>query len=512
MSRPIVMITTDTMGQNMCGPYLDSAERRALLASLPDHADPRAVAEDAQMRGGRPVYTPHLEALASSGVVLESHSCAAPVCTPARGSWFTGRMPNRSGAWTNDVPLGRNVPTLAGRLRSGGYNAFHVGKWHLDGGGYNGLGQPDGDFDEREWYDLTRFYDEVGRDGPNRFGGWFRGLEDEAFTFGGKVAENAIRIMREYHAEAPLFLAVEFDEPHGPYICPPPYRGSVEPGAVPPPATFTRRPPGRPQLHRRIADALAAERSSPGEYPGYYRRYYECNAFVDQLIGRVADAAREHLGDEVVIIYTSDHGDHLGQFGLGAKGPTMYESTTAVPLLVYDRESTPGSRASGMTSATDLLPTILDYAGIDPPDDRLMPGRSLRPIINGSTQHKRFVVSEYNRFGAGQDAVGDFFPIRAIRDERYKLVINLFDRDELYDLDADPREEHNLLPDTPSELREHRDRMHDELVRQMSDTVDLFRGPAWANREWHRSGTDEFRALLTTGFRDDWGGSGFEDL
>jgi uncharacterized sulfatase len=500
------------MGQNMCCPYLSSSESRALLVSLPVGIDP-AEATVSPARGGRPVRTPHLEALAGSGATFDIHACAAPVCTPARGSWFTGRMPNRSGAWTNDVPLGRNIPTLATTLRGGGYNAFHVGKWHLDGGGYNGLGIPDGDFDEREWYDLTRFYGEVGRDGPNRFGGWVKGLEDESFTFGGRVADNAVRIMREYRDERPMFLAVEFDEPHGPYICPPPYRGSVNAASVLPPATFTHRPEGRPWLHHAIAADLENARSSQEEYPAYYRRYYECNSFVDSLIGRVVDAAREILGDDVVIMYTSDHGDHLGQFGLGAKGPTMYESTTSVPLIVYDSQSEAGRRASAATSGVDILPTILDYAGIERPESPHIAGRSIVPHIrSGESLRREHVVIEYNRFGAGHDAVGEFWPIRAIRNERYKLVVNLFDIDELYDLEADPTEEHNLLPDTPAALVGVRNEMHRELVRFMYRTKDLMRGRGWCERSWNTAREYDVKALFTTGYKDDWGGKAFAEV
>jgi arylsulfatase A-like enzyme len=191
----------------------------------------------------------------------------------------------------------------------------------------------------------------------------------------------------------------------------------------------------------------------------------------------------------------------------------MYESTTSVPLIVYDSQAEAGRRASAATSGVDILPTILDYAGIERPESPHIAGRSLVPHIrSGESLRREHVVIEYNRFGAGHDAVGEFWPIRAIRYERYKLVVNLFDIDELYDLEADPTEEHNLLLGTPAALVGVRNEMHRELVRFMYRTKDLMRGRGWCERSWNTAREYDVKALFTTGYKDDWGGKAFAEV
>lgn len=192
-SPSIVFITTDTQGRDMVSAY--------------------------GKRGG--VETPNLDRFAREGVLFENAFCASPVCTPARGAWYSGLYPNRNGAWTNNVSMKRGIPLLADLLGDAGYHCVHLGKWHLDGS-YEGDGKPDGGF--ADWFDIANYHQANPQDGPNRFRAWNRGLDDIRFCFAHQVADRAIDIMRTPR-DKPLFLAVEFDEPHGPYICPPPFRG-----------------------------------------------------------------------------------------------------------------------------------------------------------------------------------------------------------------------------------------------------------------------------------------------
>ena len=504
---PIVFITTDTQGRDMVSAYGPAHWHRPGAA------------------GGARVQlpaTPNIDRLAARGTLFGTCIAASPLCTPARSAWYTGLPPNRNGAVCNNTAPSRAVPMLGELLAEAGYAAHHVGKWHLDGGGYDGAVRGDGGFASDTWYDLRRFYDEVGRDGANRFGGWLRGLEDECFCFAHRVVDRAIDLLRTRAPDAPLFLAVELDEPHGPYICPPPLQGRYHQDRLPRPASFPACPQDKPRLQRDYSAWLAAARTDPGEYPAYYHKYYDCNSYADYEIGRLLDAV-EHYCPEALLIYTSDHGDHLGAFGLCAKGPTMYDRTVSVPLVVAGPGLPAGTRLECLTSSLDLWPTVLEAAGIHREagaggtDDGRFPrsagytGRSLLPVLRGeraATEHRSAAFSEYHRFGIGQHQAGGCYPIRCVRTADWKLSINLLDGDELYDLRNDPGETVNLI--AAAEHAAVRNELHDLLLAHLNETGDLLAGPGWARRSWRGHAAEpSFEGYFTTGYHDRWPSGSF---
>lgn len=479
LSRPnIVFITTDTQGREMVSPY-----------------------------GDRPgVDTPEIARIASEGVVFDNAFTTCPLCTPARGSWYSGVHPNRHGALANELAVSRAVPLAAEILKQSGYEAHHIGKWHLDAAGYDGAGDADGGFSPDSWYDLSCFYDEVGREGPNKFGGWNRGLEDPEYCFGHRVADRAIDYISSAAGRAaPFFLAVEFDEPHGPYICPPPFRDRFSSSDIYVPPTVGADLAAKPKLQQQYAAYLQNELGHPETVAGYYGKYYSCNSYVDYEIGRVFRAIQEHMPENTVVIYTSDHGDHLGAFGLGPKGPTMYDHTIAVPLIIWSSSLTEPRHVSSLVSSVDVWRTVMDLAGA-PVELRESDGYdcySLMPLVNGSAESVREAAFiEYNRFGIQFDQCDGFYPIRCVRTADHKLVINLFDSDELYDLRSDPAEANNLIQD--GSIAGVRDELHERLLEWQHRTQDLLRSPRWRDRSWAPTRPAQFTGFTTTGFHETW--------
>lgn len=457
------------------------------------------------------VETPHLDRLASESVLFDNTYVVSPLCTPSRSGWYTGCFPNRNGAWANDMSVSRHVPMLAELLTEQGYDAHHVGKWHLDSAGYDGRGRADGGFAEGSWYDLTNFYDEVGREGFNRFGGWSKGLDDIEYCYGHQVVNRAIDLIASSaKTKKPFFLAVELDEPHGPYICPPPFRGRFAQETIYKPPTFMADMRDKPQLQQQYASWLAGLRPSPQAFPGYYHRYYDCNSFADYEIGRVLAAVEQHCRENTVVVFTSDHGDHLGAFGLCAKGPTMYDKTTRVPLLIrFPGTKVQPRRASCLVSSLDIWATLLDIAGINIAEDRRFDTKhgydthSLLPVVRGEkTAVRDFLMMEYNRFGVKFPQCGGLYPIRCIVTDAWKLSINLYDSDELYDRHHDPEEATNLIG--RSDLQQICLDLHDQLLAFQDDIQDLFRGEPWQRRSWRSDQPALFEGLSTTGYKDVW--------
>jgi uncharacterized sulfatase len=154
-------------------------------------------------------------------------------------------------------------------------------------------------------------------------------------------------------------------------------------------------------------------------------------------------------------------------------------------------------------SHIDLLPTLLELAGMDVPP--ILEGESLALQLRGEENPDKAVVIEFNRYEIEHDSWGGYQPVRCIVDDRYKLVLNLLHTDELYDMRADPAEAHNLIDDPV--YAEVRDALHDRLLDWMYGKRDPFRGPVWERRPWRSTRRfqwrGEFRPRPADGYAPD---------
>jgi uncharacterized sulfatase len=463
--RPnFVLIMTDTQGANVVGTY-----------------------------GHPELDTPNIDSLARTGIKFTRAYTTCPLCTPARAGLFTGIYPHTAGAWTNNLPLGDNVQTMGQRFQDTGYRTAYVGKWHLDGHDYFGTGIcPDG-WEDAYWYDGRRYLGELDEEEILL---WRRGLSTPGelrahdirpeFTWAHRVSDRAIDFLERRPGE-PFLLVVSYDEPHHPFTCPPEYAEKFEDYAYPlGPAAYDTLE-GKPAHHREWADADGV-RLEDGR--ARHPLYFGCNSFVDHEIGRVIDAAHVHAPENTYIIFTSDHGDMLGAHRLRGKGPAMYEEITHMPLIVEQ----PGGVGAGTTNSTlvshiDLLPTMLELAGLAVPP--IMEGESIVPLLRGEEDAGRSVVIEFHRYEIEHDSWGGFQPVRCVVSGQHKLVVNLLHTDELYDMTEDPAEVNNLI-DHPG-YAEVRNTLHDRLLDWMYDKRDPFRGPCWERRVWRDTNRLQWR-------------------
>ena len=422
---------------------------------------------------------------------------SCPVCTPARAGIFTGMMPSSTGAWANDMPLGSNVPTLGQRLQRHGYRTAYVGKWHLDGHDYFGAGECPPGCEPEYWYDGLRYLSDLSAEQRALWRGGLRSAEairqagiGADFTWAHRSVDRALAFMATA-GDAAYLLAVSFDEPHEPFTCPIEYAARFADFDFPVGASVHDSLAGKPEIQRR----WAAARPVPVR-EGYRRPlYFGCGSFVDAEIGRLLAGLRASGRDDVWVIFTSDHGEMMGGHRLTGKGPAMYEEITRIPLIVAGPSQLGEARRARQcirpVSHLDIVPTVLELAGVARPE--ILAGVSLRPLLarggnapaaGAAAPHRPTVHMEFNRFSRDGNKLGGLVPIRAATDGRLKLAINRDDRDELYDLDADPAELVNRIDDPA--LAARRDALHDAMLARMERDCDPFRGSVWAQRPWRR--------------------------
>lgn len=451
-ARQIIVIMTDTQRTDMLGCY-----------------------------GNPDMITPNLDRLAAEGIRFDRAYTCQPVCGPARSALFTGLFPHSNGSWGNSMPLGANVKTVGQRLSDHGIPAAYIGKWHLDGGDYFGLGRcPDG-WDPAYWYDMRSYLEELSPEQRRR-------SRDPALnqdptlraedTFGHRVSNRAIDYL-EHHADQPFLLVVSYDEPHHPFICPRPFSELYRDYVWPKSENVWDRLEEKPE-HQRV---WAGEQLHEDKDALQLRRpdFLGCNSFVDHEIGRVLEAI-DRCAPSALVIYTADHGDFLGSHSLSNKGPAMYDEIARVPFLARWPGVTPaGASCAHPISHIDLTPTIL--AAFELPQPRWLEGQSmLETFRDPEVRTNDVIFMEFGRYEIDHDGFGGFQPIRAAFDGRYKLVINLLASDELYDLEADPQEMVNRIHDPGCSAE--RDRLHDAILDWMNTTRDPFRGYYWERRPW----------------------------
>ncbi len=448
----VVVIMTDTQRKDMLGCY-----------------------------GNPDMKTPNLDRLASGGMRFERAYTCQPVCGPARSAIFTGTFPHSNGSWTNSYAMGDNVKTIGQRLTDHGIHTAYIGKWHLDGSDYFGNGIcPDG-WDADYWYDMRRYLEEMDDDFRMKSRKTATMQQEhirEEDTYGHRVSDRAIHFL-QYHGEESFFLAVSYDEPHGPYLCPEPYASLYQGYHFPKSRNVWDTLEDKPDYQRVWgAGQLQQDRDALQIEAPYY---LGCNAYVDYEIGRVLDSIQAYAPDALVI-YTSDHGDFLCSHALNNKGPAFYDEIANIPFIAACPGVIPAHSVSNApTSHIDIVPTILDFMGLEIP--KLLEGRSMLPALQDpkATVNDK-VFCEFGRYEVDHDGFGGFQPMRSVFDGRYKLSIHLLSTDELYDIQEDPDEMVNLIH---SEAHmEVRNRLHDAILTWQNETRDPFRGYYWERRPW----------------------------
>jgi choline-sulfatase len=392
------------------------------------------------------VHTPHLDALAARGTRFSAAYTNSPICVPARASLATGRYVHQIRYWDNANPYDGRVPAWGHRLREAGHSVVSIGKLHyrdtLDDNGFDEEIIPmhvvDGIGDL-----LGLIRDKLPRRNKGRNYVIEAGGGESTYTrYDQDILAESLRWLREEaprHGERPWVLFASFVNPHPPMIAPEEFYGLYPHDKVPFPIQYWTDAPLHPAV-RQFRDAVYWDRMDDAIVRKAVAAYLGQVSFLDHSIGALLGALEQSgLGASTRVIYSSDHGENLGNRGLWNKS-VMYEDAAGIPLLMAGPDVPAGQVLDVPVSLVDVFPTVMEMTGTRAvPADAELPGHSLLAIANGA-RPQRTVLSEYH---AGNSTCGNFM----IRHGPYKFVYYTQHPAQLFNLEHDPEEVHDLAAD-----------------------------------------------------------------
>lgn len=403
--------------------------------------------------GDATARSPNIDRLAARGVLFERAYCQYPLCNPSRASLLTGRRPAHTTVRDNQKhfrDVDSTVVTLPQAFKQAGWRSERIGKlYHYGVPGQIGTSGLD---DSPSW---DAVFNPKGRDvadepqifslEPGKFGGtvsWLAADGTDAEQTDGIAAARAVELLEGFaKAQSPFFLAVGFYRPHTPYVAPKPWferhplAGVQLPEVpadhdadLPPPAVSTRKPEERRLVGDLGREAVQAYRASV--------------SFVDAQAGIVLDALdRLGLRDNTIVVFTSDHGYHLGEHGLWQKR-SLFEESARVPLLIAAPGGRSGAVATHTVELVDVCPTLCDLAGVSVPAG--VDGRSLAPLVRADDADREPFA---DRPAFTEVELGKYRGV-SLRSGRWRYIVwqgpdGPAGR-QLYDHDTDPHELVNL--------------------------------------------------------------------
>ena len=445
---------------------------------------------------GDPVAkTPNLDRLAQRGVRFDRAYCQFPLCNPSRVSLLLGRYPTTTDTidFARPALLGRDWVTLTEHFRVSGYEVQLRGKiYHYPEPKPWSAGE-EAVLKEQETHrkmvaDLTRW--EPYRSLAPPPSSWVKMLRTWANVFHPvpddlkidaetnttdyewqadvKNTKQALALLKQgAQSGKPFFLGLGFYKPHVPLVAPQKFFDLYPPEKMALPEDFAPTPTADDSVPRHALrynlDLFYEERPTPERAKAAIAAYYACISFMDEQLGIVLDEL-ERLGlrDNTVIVLWGDHGWHLGEKGMWAKG-TVFDVSARAPLIIVDpRLKTAGQACPRTVEFVDIYPTLVDLCGFAGPPG--LEGRSLAPLLNNPTgawdKPALSVVARESWLG------------RSIRTERWCYTEWDGGRYgvELYDHQADPREMKNLAPDSQhaATVAELRAKLHQSPIARQS--------------------------------------------
>ncbi len=420
-----------------------STKRRNFVVINPDQ-----MRADYMTPNGHPfIETKNLSRLADQGTNFENAFVSCPMCGPSRVSAVTGRYPAEHGSRNYGGRMHPEHPNLFRNLKEAGYHRAIFGKDHIMADDAVGVL-----YDEGEDICIGNMDDH-----PDYQRSWDSGTLDpdcpwnltERLTTAGLDY-----IDRRSKTGEPFFLTLNYQDPHPYFTAPAPYDTMFSPDQFELPENFRREPgDGEP---RRLSNWRVNSRSGEATEEDFKKAmamYCGQICYIDDQLGRVLDKLEElDILDETIVLFWSDHGEFLGDYGVTHKLTAFYDPMVRVPMVLWDPTGTiPRGDQCNLVEAMDIFATALDLCGIPQPE-----GSRAYSLLNPDYQPRKDVYAEGGVLVAppaepipdanlrAPHGPSHFGPGAMIRTERWKLCCHSFDCWELYDLENDPSENCNL--------------------------------------------------------------------
>ena len=433
------------------------------------------------MEGAPPfLQTPNLDRMAEQGVHFRNAFVTTALCSPSRASILTGQYAHRHGIVDNSTPIPKGTTFFPQQLQRAGYRTAYIGKWHMG----EVDDQPQPGFDHWVSFRGQGVYADptLNINGARQ---QVRGYTTDILT---GHALDWLKGQATADATRPFFLFLSHKAVHAEFEAAPRHRGRHAKAPIPYPATMAdteadyRGKPRWVREQRNSWHGVDFMYHGKMEFDGFYRAYAETLLALDDSVGRVLDYLDSTgLSQSTLVVYMGDNGFLLGEHGLIDKR-NAYEESMRVPMLAY----APGFIAPGSTIAQvvrniDIAPTMLDLARTGTAEK--MDGRSILPAVRGEpVKWEGEMVYEYY----WEYAFPHTPTTLALRGDRYKFIYypGVWDIQELYDLQADPKERINLIdePEHQTRVEQMRRRLWDLLEASGGMTVPLRRGSFQANQ------------------------------
>jgi N-acetylglucosamine-6-sulfatase len=424
--------------------------------------------------------TPHLDRLAASGAVMDQCFVTTSLCCPSRATMLTGRYAHDHGVIDNQSELAASWPTFGTVAQQAGVQTAYIGKWHM--GGHTPAPRP-GWTTWMSFRGQGRYTYPGGKKVPPLDRGWdVNGTFEELDGYlPDLLTDRAVDWLRAVDTTSdPFLLVVAHKACHAPFTPAARHASAFEGAEVPEPLPDTDTAyEGLPEWLRRQRDTLFGVDNPYKRWPDFrswYLDYHRTLLAVDESVGKLMATLEDRgLLDDTAVIFLSDNGFMHGEKGSLDKR-TGYDTSIRIPWLMRVPGGPEGKRLQQLVLNLDVAATVLDLLGLEPADT--MHGRSVLPLVLGEPTQAWRSAFLYEYFFEKS------FPMTpamlAVRTDREKLVTypQSDAGDELFDLDTDPAEAHNLAEEQPA----RRKALHRRL-RQLQESSGLLAQPAFGEAQ-----------------------------